>query len=85
MTVQTARELLTPLVRSTLISIAKYKEPIAIDALAEAGIPRPLLLAMRAHGDATVQARKSLYKRGRIETANYVWAPDIAGYLKGWE
>jgi len=86
MTVTEARTLLTPPVRSALRPFAARKDAFTQDALIERGVPPSLVwMLMACDGAAPVRARVSLTRRTRVETTHYIWGPDVAGHLRGWE
>lgn len=82
-----ARNLLTPATRAVLAKVATKKDAFTPEALAEAGVPAPLITAMLVAPDHAPmeKARVSLHGRARIETRNYIWGPDVAGMLRGWQ
>ncbi len=86
MTVHEAQLLLTPPVRSALRAFATRKDAFTQDALLERAIPPALVVVLLARdGMPPIPARVSLSRRTRVETTRYVWGPDIAGHLKGWD
>ena len=81
-----ARALLTPAAVRTLRTVAGRKDAFTPDALVEAGVPGTLVRVLLVRDDAPpMRARVGLRRRTRVETHTYVWGPDVAGLLKGWE
>lgn len=78
--------LLTPAVRNVLAFIARHREAYTPDALIAEGIPPVLVNLMLVRESAPLErAKVGLTTRRRTVTQRYVWGPDIAGFLRGWE
>lgn len=81
-----ARELLTPRVKTILAHVAGRRDAYTPDALRAEGVPAPLIDVMVVRDGAPLErARVGLTSRRRVVTNRYVWGPDVASMLRGWE